>query len=124
MVLLMLILSLISWTSAEVIGPCDEDTVLNTTEEYYSCIDKVYHNLSVNILNHQAYPGVSLDHIYDLFCDGMEDVMSSCIWTQCYGPKDVIEKRNENLRLLQSVISFHHFLVNTHKSQFDITDFH
>ena len=114
MVLLMLILSLISWTSAKVIGPCDEDTVLNTTEEYYSCIDEVYHNLSLSILKHQAYPGMSLDHIYDLFCDGMEDVMSSCIWTQCYGPKDVIEKRNENLRLLQSVISFHHFLVNTH----------
>ena len=111
MVLLMLILSLISWTSAEVIGLCDEDTILNTTEEYYSCIDEVYHNLSVNILNHQTYPGMSLDHIYDLFCDGMEDVMSSCIWTHCYGPKDMIEKRNENLRILQSVIFKSRFLL-------------
>ena len=92
----------------------DTNINCNFLGRYYSCIDEVYHNLSLNILNHQTYPGMSLDHIYDLFCDGMEDVMSSCIWTHCYGPKDMIEKRNENLRILQSVIfksvnQFNHF---------------
>ena len=62
--------------------------------------------------------------IYDLFCDGMKDVMSTCTWilTKCFGRKDMIEKRNRYMRLLQSVSSLENIF--DHNFKYLITDFH
>ena len=64
-------------------------------------------------------PDVSAGGIYDLLCDGMHDIVVKCsiILADCYGPEDMLDMRNGQLKLTQKVsetvpiINF--FLTNT-----------
>ena len=86
---------------------------------FYSCLDGVFHNLSISIGDQ-----TSAKHIYDLFCDGVKDVISTCtcFLNECFEPNDMIKMQGKNLQLLQSV-SFN-FLIFLEIIILYITDFH
>ena len=54
---------------------------------------------------------VSASGIYNLLCDGMHDIVVKCsvILADCYGPQDMLDMRNGQLKLTQKVNDFAHF---------------
>ena len=74
---------------------------------YHDCIDQVNNNMTNRIIDETD---VSASGIYNLLCDGMHDIVVKCsvILADCYGPQDMLDMRNGQLKLTQKVNDFAH----------------
>ena len=82
---------------------------------YHDCIDQVNNNMTNRIIDETD---VSASGIYNLLCDGMHDIVVKCsvILADCYGPQDMLDMRNGQLKLTQKVSDFAHGVWKSQKS--------